>query len=181
MNNPNYQTTIVGGGFTGLLTALHLAHQHYPGKVILIDRNDRFCFKPLLYEYFSGQMEAMQVVPRYEDLLQGSGVTFVQDSVQSINLPAREVKLSSGTNYNYSNLVLALGSVTDYLGVEGAKEHALPFWTAKDAIALDRHLRDCLQQARHTLDTDWRRQLLTVVIVGAGPSGVEIAAPGSRI
>lgn len=176
MNNPNYQTTIVGGGFAGLLTALHLAHQHYPGKVILIDRNDRFCFKPLLYEYFSGQMEAMQVVPRYEDLLQGSGVTFVQDSVQSIDLPAREVKLSSGTNYNYSNLVLALGSVTDYLGIEGAKEHALPFWTQADAIALDRHLRDCLQQARHTRDAEQRRQLLTVAIVGAGPSGVEIAA-----
>ncbi len=176
MNTPDRQTAIVGGGFAGLLTALHLAHQQYPGKVVLIDRNDRFCFKPLLYEYFSGQMDAMQVVPRYEDLLQGTGVTFVQDCVQAIDLNAREVKLASGTNYNYNNLVLALGSVTDYFGVEGAKENSLPFWTQADAIALDRHLRDCLQQARHTRDADWRRQLLTVAIVGAGPSGVEIAA-----
>jgi NADH dehydrogenase FAD-containing subunit len=176
MNNPNYQTTIVGGGFTGLLTALHLAHEQYPGEVVLIDRNDRFCFKPLLYEYFSGQMDAMQVVPRYEDLLQGSGVTFIQDSVQAIDLHGREVKLSSGTNYNYNNLVLALGSVTDYLGVTGAKENSLPFWTQADAIALDRHLRDCLQKACHTCDGEERCQLLNVAIIGAGPSGVEIAA-----
>lgn len=82
MNAPTYQTAIVGGGFAGLFTALHLAHQQYPRPVILIDRNDRFCFKPLLYEYFSGQMEAKQVVPRYEELLQGSNVKFVQDSVK---------------------------------------------------------------------------------------------------
>jgi NADH dehydrogenase len=63
--NPIYQTVIVGGGFTGLFTALHLSHQHYPRSVILIDREERFCFKPLLYEYFSGEMDANQVVPRF--------------------------------------------------------------------------------------------------------------------
>lgn len=176
MNNPIHQTAIVGGGFAGLFTALHLAHQHYPKNVILIDPGDRFCFKPLLYEYFSGEMDANQVVPRYVDLLQGSGVTFVQDAVRSIDLQTREVKLASGTNYNYSNLVLALGSVTEYYGVPGAQEHALPLWTQADAIALDRRLRDCLQQARHTRDAKQRRLLLTVAVVGAGPSGVEIAA-----
>lgn len=175
MNNSIHQTIIVGGGFTGLFTALHLAHQHYPRSVILIDRNERFCFKPLLYEYFSGEMEAMQVVPRYEDLLKGSGVIFVQDSVQSIDLKAREVKLTSGS-YNYSNLVLALGSITGYFGVEGAKEYALPLWTQQDAIAIDRHLRDCLQKAVQIEDSEQRRMLLTVVVVGGGPSGVEMAA-----
>lgn len=176
MNDPIYQTAIVGGGFAGLFTALHLAHQQYPRPVILIDRNDRFCFKPLLYEYFSGQMDAKQVVPRYEELLQGSNVKFVQDSVQAIDLNTREVKLASGNNYNYSNLVLALGSVTDYFGIAGAKEYTLPFWTQADAIALERHLHECLQQARHTRDAEQRRQLLSVAIIGAGPSGIEIAA-----
>jgi len=176
VKNSTYQTAIIGGGFTGLFTALHLAHQHYPRTVILIDRNERFCFKPLLYEYFSGQMDAMQVVPRYEDLLKGSGVIFIQDSVQSIDPKAREVKLTSGNAYNYSNLVLALGSVPGYFGVEGAKEYALPFWTQADAIAIDRRLRDCLQQARETHEDRQRRQLLSVAVIGAGPSGVEMAA-----
>lgn len=175
-DNPIYQTVIVGGGFTGLFAALHLARDRYPRSVILIDRDRRFCFKPLLYEYFSGQMDSLQVVPLYKELLRGSGVIFVQDSVQEIDLQNREVKLASGNNYNYSNLVLALGSVTNYFNVEGAKEYALPLWTQADAIEIDRHLRDCLQKAIETEDPEQRRTLLTVIVIGGGPSGVEMAA-----
>ena len=176
MNSPVYQTVIVGGGFTGLFTALHLAHQHYPRSVILIDKNERFCFKPLLYEYFDGEMDSLQVVPRFSELLKGSGVIFVQDAVQSIDLHQRQVKLASGNSYDYSNLVLALGSVTSYRQIEGAKEHAFAFWTQEDAIALERHLRDCLQKALHTQDIEERRKLLTVAVVGGGTSGVEMVA-----
>jgi NADH dehydrogenase FAD-containing subunit len=176
MINPVYQTVIVGGGFTGLFTALHLTHTYYPRSIILIDKNERFCFKPLLYEYFSGQMESFQVVPRFSDLLKGSGIIFVQDTVQSIDLQNQQVKLASKNTYQYSNLVLALGSVTSYLGVEGAKENALPFWTQQDAIAIERHLRDCLQRAVKIADPQQRQQLLTVAVVGGGPSGVEMVA-----
>ncbi|MEH1904544.1 MAG: NAD(P)/FAD-dependent oxidoreductase [Nostoc sp.] len=176
MNNPVYQTVIVGGGFAGLFTALHLAHENYPRSVILIDKDERFCFKPLLYEYFDGEMDNFQVVPRFSELLKGSGVIFVQDTVQSIDLHQKAVKLTSGNSYNYSNLVLALGSVTGYHQVEGAKENALPFWTQEDAIALERHLRDRLQQALQTEDLEQRRKLLTVAVVGGGASGVEMAA-----
>ncbi len=176
MNSPVYQTLIIGGGFTGLFTALNLAHEHYPRSVILIDKEERFCFKPLLYEYCSGEMDADQVVPRFEELLKGSGVIFVQDAVQSIDLNQREVKLTSGTAYNYSNLVLGLGSITGYFHVEGAKENALPLRTQDDAIAIDKKLRDCLQQAIQTEDSQTRRHLLTAVVIGAGPSGVEMAS-----
>ncbi len=176
MSNPVYQTVILGGGFAGLFTALHLAHQHYPRSVILIDKEERFCFKPLLYEYFSGEMDSFQVVPRFRELLKGSGAIFVQDTVQSIDLHERVVNLASGTSYNYSNLVLGLGSVTGYFGVEGAKEYALPFWTQEDAIAIDRHLRNCLRQAAQTQDAEERRKLLTIALIGAGASGVEMAA-----
>ncbi|MBW4595323.1 MAG: NAD(P)/FAD-dependent oxidoreductase [Brasilonema angustatum HA4187-MV1] len=176
MSNPVSQTIILGGGFSGLFTALHLANQDYPHSIILIDSNERFCFKPLLYEYFSGEMDSFQVVPRFTELLKGSGVTFVQDTVESIDLHQRQVKLTSGTSYNYSNLVLALGSVTGYFDVEGAKEYALPFRTQKDAIAIDQHLRKCLQKAAQTEDPEQRRKLLTVAVIGGGPSGVEMAA-----
>jgi NADH dehydrogenase len=175
MSNPIYQTVILGGGFTGLFTALHLSHQHYPRSVILIDKEERFCFKPLLYEYFSGEMEPDQVVPRYEELLQGSGVIFVQDTIQSIDLHQRQVQLTGGDCYSYSNLVLALGSITSYFGVEGAQENALPFRTQANAIAIDHHLRDCLQQAIQLQDPAQRRRLLTTAVVGGGPSGVEMA------
>ncbi len=176
MANPTYQTVILGGGFTGLFTALHLSHEHYPRSVILIDRSERFCFKPLLYEYFSGEMEPDQVVPRYEDLLKHSGVIFVQDSVQSIDLHQRQVQLAGGDTYHYSNLVLGLGSTTGFFGVKGAEENALPFRTREDAIAIDRHLRDCLGRAVQLDDPAQRRSLLTTAVVGGGPSGVEMAA-----
>lgn len=65
---------------------------------------------------------------------------------------------------------------TSYFGVEGAKEYALPFWTQDDAIAIDRHLRDCLQQAVQIEAPEQRRRLLTVAVIGGGPSGVEMAA-----
>ncbi|MEO6860944.1 MAG: NAD(P)/FAD-dependent oxidoreductase [Microcoleus sp.] len=175
MNNTIYQTVIVGGGFAGLLTALHLSHHHYPRSVILIEKEDRFCFKPLLYEYFSGEMGAAEVWPRYEELLEGSGVIFVKDAVESIDLHEREVKVTSGAAYNYSNLVLGLGSVTGYFGIEGARENAFPFRTGEDAIAIDKHLRDCFQQALQIPDAEQRRKFLTVAVVGGGASGVEMS------
>ena len=133
MTNPIYQTVILGGGFTGLFTALYLSHEHYPRSVILIDRESRFSFKPLLYEYCTGEMDAEEVWPPYEELLRDSGVIFVQEAIEAIDLQQRAVKLTSGTSYNYSNLVLALGSVTGYSGAEGAKENSLPLRTGSDA------------------------------------------------
>lgn len=170
------QTVIVGGGFTGLFTAIHLSGSNYPRSVILIDREERFRFRPLLYEYLSGQMDESQVVPRFEELLEGSGVTFVQDAVQAIDLHQQRITLASGTSCSYSNLVLALGSVTGYFGVEGAKDYALPFREGKDAIALDHRSRECLNKAIQTQDIEERRRLLTFAIIGGGPTGVELAA-----
>ncbi len=175
MSKPVYQTVILGGGFAGLFTALHLSHHHYPRSVILIDSEERFAFKPLLYEYFSGEMDANQVWPRFDELLKGSGIIFVKDSAETVDLKNREVKLASGNCYNYSNLVLAVGSVTGYFGVEGARENALPLRMGEDALALDKQLRECLQRAAQMENPEQRRNLLTVAVIGGGPSGIEIA------
>ena len=140
-------TLILGGGFTGLFTALHLSHQHYQVPTILIDRGSRFIFKPLLYEFLTGEMNTRYICPRYDNLLHKSGIEFIQDTVQSIDLHQRQVKLASGLHYNYSNLVLSLGSIAGYCGVAGAKEHTLQFSSTEDAVILAKHLRDCLQRA----------------------------------
>ncbi len=169
-------TLILGGGFTGFFTALHLSRQRYSTPVILIDQTERFIFQPLLYELLSGEMSANQVWPRYRDLLQGSGVTFVQDTVAAIDLEQRQVRLASGSGYAYRHLVLALGTTTGYFGVEGAGKYSFAFRTGEDAIALARHLRNCLQQANQTEDPQARQTLLSVAVIGAGPTGVELAA-----
>ncbi len=173
--NDSKPTIILGGGFVGLFTALHLSHHKYPAPVILIDRTERFVFRPLLYEYLTEEMNDNQVNPRYEELLKGSGVKFIQDTVQKVDIEQKQVELANNDSIAYQYLVLALGAQTGYFGIEGAKENTLPFWTRQDAIALKAHLQDCLTRSLKTEDTQECQRLLTVAIVGAGASGVELA------
>lgn len=176
MNHLTAPTLIVGGGFVGLFTALYLSQKRYPGTTLLIDREERFTFKPLLYEFLSGEMKAEQVWPCYKELLQGSNVTFVQDTVQSIDLHQRQVGLASGSHHAYSHLVLGLGSNPRYFNVKGAHENSFSFRTGQDAVTLSKHLQACLQQAVQLDDRQQRCSLLTVVVIGAGAGGVELAA-----
>lgn len=176
MNQSTVPTIILGGGFTGLFTALHLSHKNYSQPIILIDKQERFTFSPLLYEFLSGEMEDEQVWPRYDELLEGSGVEFVQNTVERIDLEHKEVELASGSRESYKYLVLALGSCIGYFGVEGAKEHSFCFRTGEHAVALAKNLRERFSRAVQTEDPQERRLLTTVAVVGAGPSGIELAA-----
>lgn len=175
-NPQTLPTLILGGGFTGLFTALNLSHQHYKIPTILIDREWNFIFKPLLYEFLSGEMGIQYISHRYDDLLNNSGVEFVRDTIEAIDLQQQQVHLASGLHYTYSSLVLALGAITGYFDVEGAKEYTLPFRTGEDAIALAHQLRDCLQRATQTVEIQQKQTLLTVAILGAGRTGVELSA-----
>lgn len=169
-------TIIVGGGFVGLFTALRLHQLHYDDPVILIDPHERFVFKPLLYEYVSGEMRVEQVFPSYHQLLAGRGINFVQGSVTEVDFDQRQVVLATGELYRYRYLVLGVGSQQGYFGTEGAAEHGFAFRTEADAIALRRHLEACLDRASQLADGPEKQALLTFAVVGAGPSGVEMAA-----
>ncbi|MBW4614452.1 MAG: NAD(P)/FAD-dependent oxidoreductase [Desmonostoc vinosum HA7617-LM4] len=175
MQQASRPTVILGGGFAGLFTALHLSHQNYSYPIILIEQRDRFSFKPLLYELLSGELHSEQVYPRYKELLAGSSVIFVQDTVQSIDLNQHRVTVASGEIFDYSNLVLTLGGKTTYFDTPGAAEYAMPFTSGAEAIALRKHLRHRLHQAIQTPDIQHRRLLLSVAIIGAGPAGIELA------
>ncbi|MBW4692689.1 MAG: NAD(P)/FAD-dependent oxidoreductase [Lyngbya sp. HA4199-MV5] len=174
--NSSHPTVIVGAGFTGLFTALHLRHQHDLRSIILIDPQERFVFKPMLYELLTGELPEDTVCPTYQELLKGSDITFVQDKVEAIDLSQKRLTLASGLDYSYDHLVLTVGSVQGYLGTEGAQKNAFAFRSRENAIALERQLRECLQRASQTSDEAKRRSLLTFAIVGAGPTGVEMAA-----
>lgn len=176
MKDISQPIVIVGGGFTGLFTALHLRHQKCSRPVILIDQQWRFIFKPLLYELLTSEVQLDIVWPRYDELLIGSDITFIHDRVEGIDLSQGRVTLNSGLNYDYQYLVLALGSTTGYFGIQGAKENTFSFREGDDVFKLGSHLRDCLQRATQETDPIKKQQLLTVAIVGAGPVGVELAA-----
>src|SRR5829696_6999647 len=115
---------ILGGGFAGLFTALDLAGS---GEVILVSDEDHFLFTPMLYEYLSGEVEAWHIAPNYGELL-GGDVRLVQDEAVDIDLDARRVMLARNKQpLDYDALVLAVGGITNYVGVEGAEQNSFPF------------------------------------------------------
>ena len=157
---------IVGGGFAGLYTALALVAGGSHPPVLLIEPRDHFLFLPLLYEVLSGELRRWEVAPPLADLLAHQGVAWLQDRVVRIDSDRQQLVTATGRQLTYSQLVLACGGQSDSSGVPGAEQHALGF----------RSLADCdrLLQCLRTLK-DQPRPLQRLAIVGAGPSGVELA------
>ncbi len=115
---------IIGGGFGGLFTALDLSGA---GEITLVNDEDHFLFKPMLYEYLSGEVEAWHIAPECKELLDEK-VHFIQGKVTQIDLEARAVTIAGRAEpLAYDVLVLSPGAVTNYAGVEGAEEFVLPF------------------------------------------------------
>lgn len=157
---------IVGGGFGGLYTALALAGKRQHPPLLLIEPNERFLFLPLLYELLSGELRSWEIAPRYDMLLAGRGVAWLRDRVQSIDADARTLTTAGGRTLPFSRLVMATGGDTESFGIPGVMEHALFFRTLHDVEKL-RQLVDTLRLRRTALQR--------IAVVGAGPSGVELA------
>ncbi|MEL7353194.1 MAG: NAD(P)/FAD-dependent oxidoreductase [Cyanobacteria bacterium P01_A01_bin.116] len=173
MANSNHEILILGGGFVGLFTALHLERLNCECPRTLIDRNWRFVFKPLLYELLSSETNVDIIWPRYDALLAERVVTFVLDEISDIDLNNKQVTTKTGLTHSYKYLVLGLGATTGYFDIPGTQEHTLPFRDGRDTIVLGEHLRKTLQVA--ALRPEKRQQNLTFAIAGAGPAGVELA------
>lgn len=161
---------ILGGGFGGLYSALRLSQLPWEKpqrpEIILVDRDDRFLFSPLLYELLTGELQTWEIAPPYEELLVNTGVRFTQAAVAGINIDEKRVHLQNGPEFAYDRLVLALGGETPLDMAPGAAEYAIPFRTVTDAYRLEEKLR-ILEESN--------ADKIRVAIVGAGYSGVELA------
>jgi NADH:ubiquinone reductase (non-electrogenic) len=157
---------IVGGGFGGLYTALALASRGGHPPLLLIEPNERFLFLPLLYELLSGELRAWEIAPRYDTLLAGPGIGWLQDRVLSVNTDTRTLRTAAGRELPYSALVLATGSTENTFAVPGASRHALTFRSLGDVARLGEVLQALARR---------ERPLQRLAIVGAGPTGVELA------
>ena len=163
---------ILGGGFGGTFTALDLAGS---ADVTLVSDEDHFLFTPMLYEYLSGEVAAWHIAPRYDELLE-SNVHFVKAEVTGIDLTAQTVSLANPDNtLNYDMLVLALGGVTNYVGVEGAEEFSLPFRKLRHADNLRQRMVAALDRVPPDAPPKDARSALTFAVVGAGASGCELS------
>ena len=157
---------IVGGGFGGLYTALALAARRQHPPLLLIEPNERFLFLPLLYELLSGELRSWEIAPRYDALLAGRGVAWLRDRVEAIDADAGSLRTAGGHCLSFSRLVVATGGRTDSFGIPGVIENALFFRSLQDVERLQ-HLVEALRQRRTSLQR--------LAVVGAGPSGVELA------
>src|SRR6266478_8961711 len=163
---------IIGGGFGGLFTALDLSGA---GEITLVNDEDHFLFKPMLYEYLSGEVEAWHIAPDCKELLDKK-VRFIRGDVRQIDLEARAVTIAGRAEpLAYDVLVLAPGAVTNYAGVAGAEQFALPFRALNDANRLRRRMTEALDHVQPDAAPQDTRGALTFAVVGGGASGVELS------
>jgi NADH:ubiquinone reductase (non-electrogenic) len=164
---------VLGGGFGGLFTTLDLAGW---SDVTLVSDEEHFLFTPMLYEYLSGEVEAWHIAPQYNELLDEHDVRLIKDEVASIDLNAQRVTLEKYKDpLEFDVLVLAVGGITNYAGVEGAEQFSFPFRKIHHADALRRRMVDALDHIPPDLPPQDARRELTFVVVGAGASGCELS------
>lgn len=174
---PAKRIVIVGGGFGGLNTALGLETLlgGAQATVSLLSRENFFLFTPMLPEVTSSSVGTRHIVSPLRKILRKTRVAAV--TVEGIDLEKREVvgrhSVTGATLcFEYDLLVLALGGVTNYFGVPGAREHSMPIKTLGDAIYVRNHVIDMLEQA--AVEPEKAEELLTFVFVGGGLTGVEV-------
>jgi NADH dehydrogenase len=173
---------ILGGGFGGLYTALHLEKRLRRScniEVTLVNRENFFLFTPMLHEVAAGDLDLTHIVNPVRKLLRRS--QFFNGDIKSINLNERTVIATHADDNHdhelrYDYLVLALGSVTNFYNLPGLAENALTMKSLTDAILLRSRLITNLENADFECSGEDRSRLLTVVVVGGGFAGVETIA-----
>ena len=167
------QIVIVGAGFGGLWAARALARA--PVTVTLVDKNNYHGFWPLLYQVAAAELEAEQIgYPIRRILRSRRNVSFVLGRVEELDLQAKTLRTESQT-MSYDYLILALGSSSTFFNIPGADTYTFPLKTMEDGIALRNHILRCFEMAAQEPNAAERQRLLTFVVVGGGPTGVEYA------
>jgi len=171
---------IIGGGFAGLYCARGL--RRAPVRVTVIDRRNFHLFQPLLYQVATASLSPADIASPIRTILRRqSNAQVWLGEVSEVNPEEGRIRLEDGTDVEYDYLVLATGATHAYFGNEGWAEHAPGLKTVDDAIEIRRRFLLAFEQAEREGDEEARRRLLTFVIVGAGPTGVELAGAMAEI
>ena len=166
---------IIGGGFAGLECATKLANDDR-FEITLVDRTNHHLFQPLLYQVASASLAAPDISRSIRQILaDAKNVTVLMDEISSIDTPAKQAHGSSGTVYSYDTLLLAAGARTGYFGHDEWAKYSLGLKSLADAQNIRRVVLSNLERAELTTDDAERSRLMTIAIVGGGPTGVELA------
>jgi NADH dehydrogenase len=170
---------IVGAGFGGLEAARRLARA--PVRITLIDRRNYHLFQPLLYQVaIAGLAPAQIAYPVRPIFRRQKNLTFVMGEVTGVDFEKRYIKMN-GSFLAYDSLIVAVGGQTNFFGLHSIESHALQLKDIDSAVQARNHLLEMFEHAAREPDAEKRRALLTFVVVGGGPTGVETAGALSEL
>jgi NADH:ubiquinone reductase (H+-translocating) len=169
-----HHVVIVGAGFGGLQAAFQLAGA--PVRITIIDRRNHHLFQPLLYQVATASLDTSEIAWPIRYLLRGrEEVTTLFATVVGVDTSANRVLLDDGDAVSYDTLILATGARHFYFGHDEWEPFAPGLKTLEDATTLRRRILLAFERAERESDPQLRAALLTFVIIGAGPTGVELA------
>lgn len=170
---------IVGAGFGGLRAARSLANA--PVRVTLIDRNNYHLFQPLLYQVATAGISPDEIAHPVRGILRSQkNLEFVLTDVRKVDLPGKKLSTDAG-EIAFDALILAVGGVTQFFGMESLERNAHGLKNIADATSIRNHLLTMFELANQETDEALRQAMLTFVVVGGGPTGVETAGAISEL
>ncbi|MET0299798.1 MAG: NAD(P)/FAD-dependent oxidoreductase [Flavitalea sp.] len=168
------KVVIIGGGFAGMNLAKKLAN-HSSIQVTLVDRNNYNFFPPLLYQVSTSFIEASNISYPFRKMFQHKdNLRFFNGSLIKID-QANNIIVTDAGDLAYDQLVLAMGTETNYFGMQNVQKYSLPMKTIDDALNLRNHLLLNMETLIRTKDDAERQKRKSIVIAGGGPTGVEVA------
>ncbi|MEZ7500288.1 NAD(P)/FAD-dependent oxidoreductase [Flavobacterium sp. Arc3] len=167
-------TVIIGGGFAGINLAKELSNQKGV-QVTLVDKNNYNFFPPLIYQVATAFLEPSSISYPFRKLFAGKkNIQFRLGELVKVVPSENKIILHNG-ELSYDHLVFATGAETSYFGMENVKKNAIPMKTLNDAIEMRNTILKNLEKAAICKDIRKRRKLLTIVVAGGGPTGVEVS------
>ncbi|MBJ6987333.1 MULTISPECIES: NAD(P)/FAD-dependent oxidoreductase [unclassified Devosia] len=174
MTSRKHRVVIVGAGFGGMAAAKAL--KSADAEVVVIDRRNHHLFQPLLYQVATAALSPSEIAWPIRHILRSQENAHVlMATVTGVDTGAREVVLEDGTREAYDSLILATGAQHAYFGHDEWEKYAPGLKTLEDATAIRRKLLLAFEAAERENDPEKRKALLTFAVIGAGPTGVELA------
>ncbi len=168
------RVVIVGGGFGGLTAARELRGADV--DVTLVDPKSHHLFQPLLYQLACGGLSTGEcATPIRAAVKRSSNITVLMAEATGLDAERRQVILDRGDRLGYDSLIMACGAETSYFGKDEWSEVSFGLKTLTDAVDLRNRIYGAFEEAERTDDLEERRRWLTFVIIGGGPTGVELA------
>jgi NADH:ubiquinone reductase (H+-translocating) len=169
-----HRVVIVGGGFGGMEAARKLKRADV--QVTVIDRHNHLLFQPLIYQVAAGALSSGQVAgPLRHMLKRQPNATVLMAEVIDVDIEQRQVVLDRGERIDYDSLIVACGGETSYFGHDEWQEVSCGLKTLEDAVDLRDRIFGAFEEAERSDDPAARDEWLTFVVVGGGPTGVEIS------